>query len=60
MTSSNMTTEQIELFKNDKCPYCKVSLLLFRSQFMKGCVDCYRTYNWPLDENQAPLIKYQR
>lgn len=56
----NLTPEQLKLFNDHKCPYCKTTMLTFRSQFMKGCVDCYRTFNWPLKEDQQPLIKYQR
>lgn len=60
ISESSLTLEQMELFKEHKCPYCKTSMLTFRSKFMKGCVDCYRTYTWPLNENQQPLVKYQR
>jgi hypothetical protein len=55
-----LSPEQLKLFNEHKCPYCKTGMLTFRSQFIKGCVECYRTYNWPLNEDQQPLIKYQR
>lgn len=57
---SSLTEEQMDLFRDNKCPFCRTSMLTFRTQFMKGCVDCYRIYTWPLNEDQQPLIKYQR
>jgi protein-arginine kinase activator protein McsA len=55
-----MTPEQIELFKQHKCPLCGAPMLLFRTIFMKGCPDCYTRFEWPLKEDQPPLIKHQR
>ncbi len=61
MTQNNQTLLIDDLQPIDNCcPYCKKSMLLFRSFFKKVCVDCGRSFEWNLKVNQVPLIQHQR
>jgi hypothetical protein len=55
-----MTAEYHKLIKENICPDCKLSMLLFRSTFKKICVCCGKEYKWELNYKQQPLIKHQR
>ena len=42
------------------CPNCKGPLVLLTSVKKKICVDCIRTFDWPLDKGQKAIFTEEK
>jgi hypothetical protein len=60
MSNNEFTTVQLIAFKEHRCPICNYSLIRLSSMNKKICTYCNKEFPWELDENQLPLVKYQR
>lgn len=55
-----ITDVQALQLKQNICPFCSVTMLLFSSLHIKHCDECKRSYPWTLKESELPLVKHQR